>query len=387
MGKLYQKRIEGGNTTEEKTYFNGAQAVAMRKNGTLYWLVGDHLGSTSLTASADGTLYSEIRYSAYGEVRFDNGVTPTKYQYTGQLSQMDEIGLYYYVARFYDPYLNHFIQADTIVPQPGISVAYDRYAYVQWNPIRYTDPSGHDVGRGGNSSMRDENYIRYPGWFFNNSYAIPKLRNGAALFTGLSSSNPANPGVQNEKYFNPTTQVFDDSWRTEPTASVHLWGVGKWIAENTDSSVHYYDYPGYDTTNQGTILGKVGQAKKAEELNSQYDSLSFIGFSAGGASALLGAYNAFQSNKNIDNVILLDPGFVTSIQYLNGSDIQLFEVTESDYKAMINKLTTNGINVTIVGSIGLDYSSYEESGATVQSYSGGHLDLNADVDLFASLWK
>ena len=45
---------------------------------------------------------------------------------SGQLSQMDEIGLYYYVARFYDPYLNHFIQADTIVPQPGMSVAYDR---------------------------------------------------------------------------------------------------------------------------------------------------------------------------------------------------------------------------------------------------------------------
>ena len=42
VGKLYQKRIEGGNTIEEKTYFNGAQAVAMRKNGTLYWLVGDH---------------------------------------------------------------------------------------------------------------------------------------------------------------------------------------------------------------------------------------------------------------------------------------------------------------------------------------------------------
>ena len=89
VGKLYQKRIEGGITTEEKTYFNGGQAVAMRKNGTLYWLVGDHLGSTSLTASADGTLYSEIRFSAYGEVRYaqrpvvgDNGTTPTKFRYT-----------------------------------------------------------------------------------------------------------------------------------------------------------------------------------------------------------------------------------------------------------------------------------------------------------------
>ena len=62
---------------------------------------------------------------------------------SGQLSQMDEIGLYYYVVRIYDPYLNHFTQADTIVPQPGMSVAYDRFAHVQWNPIRYNEPSEH----------------------------------------------------------------------------------------------------------------------------------------------------------------------------------------------------------------------------------------------------
>ena len=58
---------------------------------------------------------------------------------------MDEIGLYYYVARFYDPVIAHFTQADSIVPQPGMSVAYDRYAYGLNNPSRYTDPTGHYV--------------------------------------------------------------------------------------------------------------------------------------------------------------------------------------------------------------------------------------------------
>ena len=98
---------------------------------------------TSLTASADGTLYSEIRYSAYGEVRYDNGTTPTKFQYTGQLSQMDEIGLYYYVARFYDPVIAHFTQADTIVPNQYNTASWDRFQYVVSNPIRFNDPSGH----------------------------------------------------------------------------------------------------------------------------------------------------------------------------------------------------------------------------------------------------
>ncbi|MRS04609.1 RHS repeat-associated core domain-containing protein, partial [bacterium] len=54
-----------------------------------------------------------------------------------------ELGLYYYVARWYDPALGRFIQADSIVPGAGNPQAWDRYAYVQNNPILYTDPSGY----------------------------------------------------------------------------------------------------------------------------------------------------------------------------------------------------------------------------------------------------
>jgi RHS repeat-associated protein len=65
----------------------------------------------------------------------------TDYQYTGQRNET-EIGLYYYVARFYDPQLGRFISADTIVPEPGNVKAYDRYSYVTNNPINFNDPSG-----------------------------------------------------------------------------------------------------------------------------------------------------------------------------------------------------------------------------------------------------
>ena len=53
------------------------------------------------------------------------------------------MGLYYYVARFYDPALAHFVQADTVVPDPGSSLAYNRYAYVDYAPLNYADPDGH----------------------------------------------------------------------------------------------------------------------------------------------------------------------------------------------------------------------------------------------------
>ena len=107
------------------------------------WLLGDHLGSTSMVADASGAVVNELRYSAFGEIRYQNGTLTTDYSYTGQ-RQEAEIGLYYFVARWYDPAIGRFIQADTVVPNPGTALGYDRYGYNFNNPIKYIDPDGHN---------------------------------------------------------------------------------------------------------------------------------------------------------------------------------------------------------------------------------------------------
>ena len=53
------------------------------------------------------------------------------------------LALYDYGAHYYDPALGGFVQADTLVPEPGNPQAWDRYAYVNNNPLRYNDPTGH----------------------------------------------------------------------------------------------------------------------------------------------------------------------------------------------------------------------------------------------------
>ena len=135
---------EVANGVVTKYYYAGSQRIAMRTNGTLNYLLGDHLGSTSLVTDASGQTPIETRYKAWGEVRYASGNTPTKYQYTGQYNEAD-LGLYYYGARWYDDYLNHFTQPDTIVPDPYNPQSYDRYAYVNNNPLRYTNSSGHCI--------------------------------------------------------------------------------------------------------------------------------------------------------------------------------------------------------------------------------------------------
>ena len=68
--------------------------------------------------------------------------------YTGQKS--DTNGLAYYGARYYDTALNRWTQADTVVADWYSPQSLNRYSYVSNNPLRYTDPTGHDVGCPGN---------------------------------------------------------------------------------------------------------------------------------------------------------------------------------------------------------------------------------------------
>ncbi|NWG34981.1 MAG: RHS repeat-associated core domain-containing protein [Chloroflexi bacterium] len=132
---------EVANGVVTKYYYAGAQRIAMRTGGKLYFMFGDHLGSTSMTTDASGNIVSEMRYKAWGEVRYASGNTPTDYTFTGQRSYTSDFGLMFYNARWLDVSIGRFAQADSIVP--GGVQGLDRYAYGLNNPSRYTDPSGH----------------------------------------------------------------------------------------------------------------------------------------------------------------------------------------------------------------------------------------------------
>jgi len=134
---------EVANGVITKYYYAGSQRIAMRSGGALYYLLGDHLGSTSLVTDANGQNPIETRYKAWGEVRHASGAMPTQYTFTGQYSYANDFGLMYYGARWYDSSLGRFSQPDTIIPPTQGIQAWDRYAYSNNNPVRYTDLSGH----------------------------------------------------------------------------------------------------------------------------------------------------------------------------------------------------------------------------------------------------
>jgi RHS repeat-associated protein len=130
-------------------YYAGASRIALRiksnqlnLNDGVFYFLSDHLGGTTLTLDANGVKTAELRYTAWGETRYTSGSTPTQRRYTGQLEA--EAGLYFYNARWYDPSLGRFAQADTLIPDPAKSQSWDRYAYTSGNPVNRVDPDGHE---------------------------------------------------------------------------------------------------------------------------------------------------------------------------------------------------------------------------------------------------
>ena len=111
-------------------------------------------------------------YRPYGEIDRMNSSGPdiTKFKYTGQgrtlqslsggqsaglqrfpflrgasyASRVEdkESGLYYYKARYYDASLGRFNSADSLIMPESIQ-GMNRYMYVEGNPVKYNDPTGH----------------------------------------------------------------------------------------------------------------------------------------------------------------------------------------------------------------------------------------------------
>jgi RHS repeat-associated protein len=112
------------------------------------FLHADHIGSVDAVTNANGTLFCQQSFDAWGERRATNwGGGPVTFcekitrGYTDH-EQMDDVGLVHMNGRIYDPWLGRFLSADPFIQAPTETQNFNRYSYVLNNPLSLTDPSG-----------------------------------------------------------------------------------------------------------------------------------------------------------------------------------------------------------------------------------------------------
>jgi RHS repeat-associated protein len=104
----------------------------------------DHLNSIRVVTDTSAAVVQRSNYRPSGERLQSVALVPETKGYIGERHD-DESGLIYLHARYYDPVLGRFLQADTLDPTvPGVGV--NRYAYAGNSPVMASDPSGHNYG-------------------------------------------------------------------------------------------------------------------------------------------------------------------------------------------------------------------------------------------------
>ena len=107
--------------------------------GNVTWHVTDHLGTVRDLVDGSGTVLNHITYDSFGNVVGESdGSVDSRYLFTGR-EWDEEIGLYYYRARYYDAGIGRFIGEDPIGFDGG---DWNLYGYVGNSPLTRIDPFG-----------------------------------------------------------------------------------------------------------------------------------------------------------------------------------------------------------------------------------------------------
>lgn len=107
--------------------------------GTVTYVYTDPQGTPLAEADATGSITATFDYKPYGSQILGNPYAGPGY--TGHVNDPDT-GLFYMQARYYDVSAGRFLSVDPLVPTSGNVFDFNRYTYVNNNPINHTDPTG-----------------------------------------------------------------------------------------------------------------------------------------------------------------------------------------------------------------------------------------------------
>lgn len=147
------------------------KTVGKASSSVIRYLHKDHLGSVIAISNQNGEIEERFSYDAWGKRRSSSWNKPdTSTSEVGRIGftgheMLDEVGLIHMNGRVYDPTIGRFLSADPFIQDEWFTTqAFNRYSYVQNNPLSYTDPTGYyvpkDTSESSTSSEQERNDYR-----------------------------------------------------------------------------------------------------------------------------------------------------------------------------------------------------------------------------------
>ncbi len=298
----FPELIESVNDTEiEDTYYYFLDGKIISRDdpdGDRYYYHNDHLGSHTLVTDETGNVAEETVYKPFGGV-WSGGEADLLF--TGK--ELDDgTNLYYYSARYYDSELRQFTQPDTIIPKYYDPQSLNRFSYVENNPYKYTDPTGHYVetavdviSLGVSISDLRHNSKSVMNWVALGadlaSIALPFVTSGGLIVKGVSKSGKVGDVIHAAKNFelfkikdlhftHPNDDIFDilrNKGNTKISDPIKIWGIkDKLIVTDGVGRTTRRIAAGYDTV-PGELLYNIPDTSKLAKqeqktLNRWYDN-------------------------------------------------------------------------------------------------------------------
>jgi RHS repeat-associated protein len=149
-------------------------------------ILTDALGSLRVVTDNTVAVLESRNYGVYGDLFGTTGSSQTSYGYTGEPT--DGNGLVYDRARYLSPALGQFVSLDPME-------TFNRYAYVDGNPVMQTDPSGLVVAVQPRLPTNDGDAPRTPRKPVGGSNSGGTANNGGGSGASGGGGGGAGPGL------------------------------------------------------------------------------------------------------------------------------------------------------------------------------------------------
>ncbi|MFP4474495.1 MAG: RHS repeat-associated core domain-containing protein [Desulfatibacillaceae bacterium] len=221
----------GGGVVAQYVYGNRLdEVVAMYRDSGTYYHHADVLGSTMAVSDASGAIVETYGYDPYGmptimdpsgNVRANSTIGVTRL-YTGR-DWEEEVGLYYYRARYLNPRLGRYMSPDPLGYADGLNL----YEYAHSNPLRYIDPRGTECES--NSLEFDAGRIKqYLPGFLNEKMGDPKINITYKKCENCCSDGPKKGETVTDKEISVAVAWSGDTGYI-PTPWGISWDIDVWV--------------------------------------------------------------------------------------------------------------------------------------------------------------